>query len=968
MSETESKNRGFIQKKDKGSGIYENLHLQGVKLLQDLSGANWTDYNEHDPGVTILENIAFTLTSLAYKTQFPIEDILTESKGSDLVSGDNGFFIPSEILTTSPVTSLDYRKLFIDGISNIKNVWIVPVGNSEKNIESNKPNGIKGLYEIQVQLHEMDEDTIKKEVEIKRVKAAVLELFRKNRNLCEELAEVTILEDLDLQIELKLTLESHTSGEEVLARIFYKINDHLSHEVKFYSLWEYEEENEKANKNSATGKERTINTIFNGPVLKNGFIPDHQLSERTQVIDPVQIINLIGKEPGVISVDKLKIVVIDTEGKTHYSTDGKPLILDITKQVPVLRVPETSETLIYTIDGIEFRPNIHLIENNLSYITAKEYGSFKAVSQQMNTIEIPEGTSRNLSDFFPMREQFPGTYGIGEYGLASNLPPQRYAQAKQLKAFLLPMEQCMQNFLAQLTNLYSLYDVKSEEARSYYYKPLADMMEISDLIHTHESSDVKEMEEIWDSILQSLNEKQDCKHLDRMHRLTNHLLTRFGESFYPKMLKNININAFGKEADNSMADLQLLNFKKKLIANYGSLSYNRFRGINYSETNNPTAFKAQPALIEKLAILMGIENRELRLVSEVIKDSGVRVVRSDTELETFQVVYEEEGEEIDIEGTVSIESPKDDLALGFRFPGNTETIFDDILRNGAKKENYQIKEVFRGNTKLYEVQFAKENKQVVVHRANTRKDAIKAVERATVKLQKLGTDSEALFLVEHLQLLPPLEEKNFGFSFSIRLERGKTISFEQATTETLVNRNKNLNLIFENETQLKVDHIQKGDAYIIRLGLESNKTLAYSTMEFADMDSVICEIEALRNLIDCGYFNLSVRKLKNFAYYGKNKVDEDFYSFQMSLVLPSWPARFQLSSFRSKFEGILLENSPAHIVSHCFWVDYPRLYQFEHTYFDWLKCGASNPEKSKLSFTLIRLLKEFRQSKTLRSS
>lgn len=76
-----------------------------------------------------------------------------------------------------------------------------------------------------------------------------------------------------------------------------------------------------------------------------------------------------------------------------------------------------------------------------------------------------------------------------------------------------------------------------------------------------------------------------------MYRLINYLFIRFGESFYFKMFKNININVFGKEVDNSMVDLQLLNFKKKLIVNYGLLSYNRFRGINYFEINNFIVFK-----------------------------------------------------------------------------------------------------------------------------------------------------------------------------------------------------------------------------------------------------------------------------------------------------------------------------------------------------------------------------------------
>ena len=139
MSELISK--GYINKKDKDSGQYEELYLEGIELLQKLSGAQWTDYNEHDPGVTILENIAYTMTDLSNKASQPIKDILVESKGGKLESGDNGFFIPSDILTTNPITVNDFRKVFIDGVTNVKNVWIKSQNQqSEKSFQSIQKN------------------------------------------------------------------------------------------------------------------------------------------------------------------------------------------------------------------------------------------------------------------------------------------------------------------------------------------------------------------------------------------------------------------------------------------------------------------------------------------------------------------------------------------------------------------------------------------------------------------------------------------------------------------------------------------------------------------------------------------------------------------------------------------------------------------------------------------------------------
>ena len=53
---------------------FQKLKKEGIYLAQELSGDLWTDYNDHDPGVTILENQVYALTELSYKTSFPVED------------------------------------------------------------------------------------------------------------------------------------------------------------------------------------------------------------------------------------------------------------------------------------------------------------------------------------------------------------------------------------------------------------------------------------------------------------------------------------------------------------------------------------------------------------------------------------------------------------------------------------------------------------------------------------------------------------------------------------------------------------------------------------------------------------------------------------------------------------------------------------------------------------------------------
>jgi hypothetical protein len=59
---------------------YETLRLEGIRLIQKLSKRVWTDFNPHDPGVTILEQIVYALTDLGYKTNFDITTFLVRCK------------------------------------------------------------------------------------------------------------------------------------------------------------------------------------------------------------------------------------------------------------------------------------------------------------------------------------------------------------------------------------------------------------------------------------------------------------------------------------------------------------------------------------------------------------------------------------------------------------------------------------------------------------------------------------------------------------------------------------------------------------------------------------------------------------------------------------------------------------------------------------------------------------------------
>lgn len=103
------------------------LRREGIGWIQQAGSDHWTDYNLHDPGITLLEALSYALTELAYRTDFPIADILasvTGGAGPGDPYPDQTFYSARTILTVNPTTRDDVRRLLID-LPQVRNAWVV---------------------------------------------------------------------------------------------------------------------------------------------------------------------------------------------------------------------------------------------------------------------------------------------------------------------------------------------------------------------------------------------------------------------------------------------------------------------------------------------------------------------------------------------------------------------------------------------------------------------------------------------------------------------------------------------------------------------------------------------------------------------------------------------------------------------------------------------------------------------------
>lgn len=100
---------------------YSLLRSKGLAYIQELGSRLWTDYNEHDPGITILEALCYAITELGYRTAMPMETLLSDKDGN--IGAGQTLFTAKTILTQAPLNIDDYRKLLVD-IQGVHNAWM----------------------------------------------------------------------------------------------------------------------------------------------------------------------------------------------------------------------------------------------------------------------------------------------------------------------------------------------------------------------------------------------------------------------------------------------------------------------------------------------------------------------------------------------------------------------------------------------------------------------------------------------------------------------------------------------------------------------------------------------------------------------------------------------------------------------------------------------------------------------------
>ena len=87
-----------------------------------------------------------------------------------------------------------------------------------------------------------------------------------------------------------------------------------------------------------------------------------------------------------------------------------------------------------------------------------------------------------------------------------------------------------------------------------------------------------------------------------------------------------------------------------------------------------------------------------------------------------------------------------------------------------------------------------------------------------------------------------------------------------------------------------------------------------------------------------------------------NIIKESFFDNQVTVILPSWPARFQDPEFKTFVEGFFNSLAPAHLCFNFQWLGIQKMYDFEAVYFDWINSLKDSAKNIEAASKLVELV------------
>jgi hypothetical protein len=495
---------------------YAALRAEGLTYLQQLSGQTWTDYNDHDPGVTLLEALCFALTDVSYRAALPVPTLLATATPSQ---AEAGLLVPAhQAFANHPVTLNDYKKLLLDHFrGQLRNAWVSVL------VAPAAP----GHYEVVLERHPPlpGEEALTDSAFV----ATVLSFLNRHRNLGELFGRATVLQPRPVVVGGHLELAAGHQPTPVLAQLLLAVSQALAPAVPTATVAEL----------LALGQ--TPDELFAGPQAHHLLLPEGSFVPQPTSLEVGALLRQVGQVPGIPLLHELFFCSYTTDPlrptQVARLTLGPAELgeLAAADSLPFLRVSQHGLPLAFDHERV-----------------LRAYGKLQSAAgrvlfarpDQLRLPPLPAAPYAALGQYDSVQRLLPMLYGVGEDGPPPQAPAPDRAYVMQLKGYLLLFDQLLADFCAQLEHVGQFFSGRPQPA-TYYPGLLYGVPHVAPLLPgTGISPDESwqrdpTTEDRWQAYqdqpanayqqgLNALAAATTRSAPDRRHRFLAHLVARFG--------------------------------------------------------------------------------------------------------------------------------------------------------------------------------------------------------------------------------------------------------------------------------------------------------------------------------------------------------------------------------------------------------------------------------------------------------
>lgn len=389
---------------------FDALRDEGMRALRRLCGGRWTDHNLHDPGITLLEAYAFALSELAYRSDAPLTELLSDADGRIDYAG-LGLHEADAALACRASTLQDLRRWLLDRVPGLHDVRL-HVGPDR--------DGGPPLWQLAVETGDgVGADAADEARLLREVRAA----FLAQRQLGEDLTDrIELLRPQRCRLQAEIEIGGAREPAELLAELLHRAQQHLA-----------------GLPGEAVAEE-------GGPALRQ---PARALPQprpgATRLADLLVCLRAVD---GVQELPQLTLLSLDGAALQ----DGR-LALQLPASVAEL------EPLRLLRRGSVVTPEPNQVLARLADLQREQHAPASAAPPPP---PLPAGRAQPEAGYVSLAEQLPAVYGLGR-----DDPGQAAA-----RGYIALFDQLLANAQAQLRQLPDLWSADGDLERSHWWQLL----------------------------------------------------------------------------------------------------------------------------------------------------------------------------------------------------------------------------------------------------------------------------------------------------------------------------------------------------------------------------------------------------------------------------------------------------------------------------------------------------------------